>query len=300
MSHFNLTRSTWVVGTALLAGELASLDAKTFAAINGDSGGSWAPSSVITIGGAGVTSKFVGVSTVESAGQLSFLSGTSALFQSGATLQANAGSTMSFAGQFYLTAGSNTDVFGDIALRSTGTLTTAAGSALTVNGNATFNTSTAFTNGFTASGFASTFNSTAVFLGLTESAGNTQFVSPATLSSTLRGASAGRVLKRPTTVISSAGSNITGYGPANTDVILVRGLTAEVLLLIDNAGVQNDDELEIINKSTANFLGVDTGTGLAIHLKNKNENGNNRSCRIKYISGSWELLSTMPADGNPY
>lgn len=34
---------------------MASIDAKTFCSINGDQGGTWAPSSVITIGGAGIS-----------------------------------------------------------------------------------------------------------------------------------------------------------------------------------------------------------------------------------------------------
>lgn len=56
MSHFARTRDpvAWVVGVVLPA-EFASLDDKTFKAINGDEGGAWAPSAAIVIGGQGIT-----------------------------------------------------------------------------------------------------------------------------------------------------------------------------------------------------------------------------------------------------
>lgn len=57
MSHFAYTRAggIWNIGTSLLAAEMASIDAKTFASLNGDAGGTWAPSAVITIGGQGLS-----------------------------------------------------------------------------------------------------------------------------------------------------------------------------------------------------------------------------------------------------
>jgi hypothetical protein len=56
MAHFTYTRVAGIWNTIPVSyAELANLDAKTFAAINGDAGGTWAPSSVITIGGSGVT-----------------------------------------------------------------------------------------------------------------------------------------------------------------------------------------------------------------------------------------------------
>lgn len=52
MAHFVLTRATWNNGTAVVQGDLESLDAKVFAAIDGDSGGCWAPSSSISLSSA--------------------------------------------------------------------------------------------------------------------------------------------------------------------------------------------------------------------------------------------------------
>lgn len=58
--HFTRVRPSgfWVDGGALLASEMAVFDEHQLKAINGDEGGSWSPSSVIEIGGAGA--KFTG------------------------------------------------------------------------------------------------------------------------------------------------------------------------------------------------------------------------------------------------
>lgn len=56
MAHFTYTRSggSWSTIPVSYA-EMADLDAKTFKAVNGDDGGTWAPASAIVIGGAGLT-----------------------------------------------------------------------------------------------------------------------------------------------------------------------------------------------------------------------------------------------------
>jgi len=57
MAHFALTRAdlnAWADGTAVEAAEYWDLDQKTFAAINGDAGGTWAPTAPIIIGGDGL------------------------------------------------------------------------------------------------------------------------------------------------------------------------------------------------------------------------------------------------------
>lgn len=56
MAHNSYTRlgGVWAAGSVVLAAEAADLDAKTFAAINGDAGGAWAPAAPIEIAGAGL------------------------------------------------------------------------------------------------------------------------------------------------------------------------------------------------------------------------------------------------------
>ena len=56
MAHFVYVRAAgvWNPLTDLLSSEMATFDAHQYAAINGDGGGSWAPSSAIVIGGSGL------------------------------------------------------------------------------------------------------------------------------------------------------------------------------------------------------------------------------------------------------
>lgn len=57
MSHNAYIRPSgvWNTGIVVLHGEFAAFDLAQFQSINGDLGGTWAPSSVITIGGSGLT-----------------------------------------------------------------------------------------------------------------------------------------------------------------------------------------------------------------------------------------------------
>lgn len=56
MAHFNYTRpgGTWATLYVPTGPDYSDLDTKTFKAINGDEGGSWAPSAPIIIGGSGM------------------------------------------------------------------------------------------------------------------------------------------------------------------------------------------------------------------------------------------------------
>lgn len=76
MAHFTLTRpGGWINGTTVLASELASLDAKSAGAVNGD-GGVYAPSSPIQIGGSGLW--VTGPCILAGAGFVKTLSGSGA------------------------------------------------------------------------------------------------------------------------------------------------------------------------------------------------------------------------------
>lgn len=55
MAHLVKVHSSWSGVTDLLPVDLEALDANLFVAVNGDDGGTWAPSAVITIGGSGLT-----------------------------------------------------------------------------------------------------------------------------------------------------------------------------------------------------------------------------------------------------
>lgn len=86
--HFAKTRLSWGVLTALLSSEMAAIDVKTYKAVNGDEGGTWAPSSAIEIGGgAGGGLTITGASTplsIAGGGILQIASGCQYLVTSGA------------------------------------------------------------------------------------------------------------------------------------------------------------------------------------------------------------------------
>ena len=54
MAHFSRIRAVWNNLTQLLPSELTTLDANQAAAVNGDGGGTWAPTTPINIGGSGM------------------------------------------------------------------------------------------------------------------------------------------------------------------------------------------------------------------------------------------------------
>jgi len=54
MAHNTRTRADWITGAIPTEAEFDDLDQKTFTAINGDAGGTWAPAAAIIIGGLGV------------------------------------------------------------------------------------------------------------------------------------------------------------------------------------------------------------------------------------------------------
>lgn len=74
--HFDYTRPGGVWLGAVTYADFADLDAKTFAAINGDGGGAWAPAAVIEIGGAGLTAILVGDNRLASGGTLTVDAGS--------------------------------------------------------------------------------------------------------------------------------------------------------------------------------------------------------------------------------
>jgi len=132
MAHFVFSNPTsgtgdWSAVTTVQPTWMTALDRQLFKAINGDEGGSWAPSSVITIGGSGLTvtgpcslSNCNGIflnsaqtfeasngSTIllDSGGLLSITSGANAQIQSGATLEVKAGGIFKLDGTVDVTYG---------------------------------------------------------------------------------------------------------------------------------------------------------------------------------------------------
>lgn len=152
MAHFTKTRvGGWISLSTLLSTEMADIDNKTFAAVNGDAGGTWAPSGTggIVIGGNGLTlatSVVFGASsttvftsgasvagTINPASQLVFTGTNGVAFSSsllemigGSALRLDTGSSIS------ALAGSNINVFGTHTIEGTGFLNVLSGGFLSL------------------------------------------------------------------------------------------------------------------------------------------------------------------------
>lgn len=168
MAHNTLVRASlaaWGANATITAAELWALDMGQFVGINGDAGGTWAPSSVITIGGSGLTvtgdCRLAGASsiadcqgfTLTNTGELLVSDGTHVLVEangwislegelrienggllevrSGADVSILAGSAVNVASAVTVSSG------GSITIASGGSFTTASGATVTLGADAT-------------------------------------------------------------------------------------------------------------------------------------------------------------------
>lgn len=283
MSHNSYTRPTWVSGTDLFAAEMADLDAKTFKAINGDDGGTWAPSSAITIGGAGLTARLVSSNYVD-AGTLGIISGSilsvdsasyvsisgSTIFSNGSLTAIQSGAIWAFSGGSSVTFGSGSvcDSFGDTTFKTGSQTVFDSGSSLSFGGS---------------SAFASTSN--VGFNGTLSLAGTAMGVSKKITAS-----STGRIVKRVTS-IATTGVDSSAYGPANADTVVVLALTNTVNFTINDTDASNGDEMTFVNKSTTNTLIVkDPSLGTGIASLQDGTSGFRPYVVVYREGGIWKLL----------
>jgi hypothetical protein len=134
MAHFTRVRTTgmWTV-SVLDPTELEKFDANQFAAINGDAGGTWAPSAVITIGGSGIA--LTGVASF--AANVSFGASSNVGFDPG-TGVFNCGKTAEFA--------QTVEIYGALTTWDDVVLGNSSTDDLTVNATAAFASDTTFNN----------------------------------------------------------------------------------------------------------------------------------------------------------
>lgn len=126
MAHNSRIRAditAWATGTVVSDAEFNALDAAQFAAINGDDGGSWAPSAFIGIGGSGLR-MLSGSHQLN--GALSCTSGSSITVASGAAVTLASGSTFTANAELTLNHGAS--------VNSASTLSIGGSSTLLVNG----------------------------------------------------------------------------------------------------------------------------------------------------------------------
>lgn len=286
-------------------GELQQLDQNLFKAPNFADGSSHAPSSPVYVGGAGMQIKLVGVSTVDAAnlnvinvgafeveagsfarfsGETSFRPGSFTAvdgtwrYRTGSTQEMETGATLVAA------AGSTITVNGALEVGSGGTAHFAAGSTTTVDGTINFNNAVVFAG---ISGVA--FTVPTFFTASARFSNGVQLKSPMTASDT------GRLVKRTVVIATASGAPITAYGPGNADNIIVRALTANTGLYID--GGVDGDEMTIVNKSSAFILQIFDGINFVFQLKNATGGSSFRSVHVVRVAGAWEVLQAELAPG---
>jgi hypothetical protein len=308
LSHFSLTRPSWVSGTALYAFELAAIDAKTFKAINGDEGGTWAPSSVITVGGSGMTVKLVGINTVDAASELrvsgsltvqntggfesfgyanfygpnSF--GFSAVFFGG-TVTLDTGSFLNVNGTTTFTGTVNAAFIGVQNVQVSNSLTTAADSVCNVGGHLAVSQSAAFYD-------TVAHNSTTSLVGATTANAVTAnglltVNGSATLASVASCTGIGRVRRRAVYTLHS------GFGVMSPDVAttwLGENLTGELTLQLPDPTLFPDDELYICNRSATYGITIQDETG-SLLIRLLNISGTTDSIRYQSLGGSWYQIA---------
>jgi hypothetical protein len=133
---------------------------------------------------------------------------------------------------------------------------------------------------------AATVNGALDVIGATELDGPLVLNGVATAFQPITTSGAGRVVERVTT-ITTAGSDISGIGPANADTVWIFGLTANVNFTILGAGAQNFDKIRIINSSnTTHSITVKNPSGGVI-ITLELISGQASQALIQNVGGVW-------------
>lgn len=287
--------------------ELADLDAKTVKAPNFAGGGAYAPSSVVVVGGAGMTLKLVGNNTISSGylsidgssylemaagssatygGASTFLGTSSTFVYSGASWTFDPGTTISTAGALNI-AGSTTFQAGSFT-NFLATVVFGSASSAGFLGTASFGNNVTFYSGTVTHNGSVLFNAYVGVSGSLDITGPLGIYGASGLHASLTATGAGRVVKRTAFIPTAGGGSVTAYGPANTDRVIYGALTGGVNLTINETGAIDGDEMTFVNKSGAFFLTISwSGGGFPL----KNSVGHFRSCTTVRVSGQWIVLN---------
>lgn len=155
MAHFPYVRApgTWLTGTAIDPAELEAINLYIFKAANFDDGGTWAPSTVVTIGGSGLT--VTGQSRLDDVRNI--LVNAAGSFASNADAEFNALLDITSTGSFHVAVGASYSVEADgaflgeidfsdkLRMNAGAFMTIQSGASLTVDVGATLNIRTDIT-----------------------------------------------------------------------------------------------------------------------------------------------------------
>lgn len=302
MSHNAFIRVPDGIWAAIpvLHGELTQMDQTLFKCVNGDDGGTWAPSSLITIGGHGlnVTADFFanGFCNINS----------NASIGSSPTDALDVFSTSNFHGpsSFVGITATTLSVSGDATLDgftfaqsiiASGSTTVMDLSCTTLEASgAVACSSTLAVDGTLAVAGLSTLhgvNCTTLIASGNVNAINLLTAAGAALSGPITFTSTGRVVKRVTT---SSSTSITTIGPRNCDVLIITSLGSNGSVIIDDTGAQNGDEMRVVNMSSSFLAIVQDPVGPSTILSLKNSTGETPSALFMRVGGTWQWISRDP------
>jgi len=286
MAHFVRTRvnlAAWAVGTEVTNVEYDDLDGKTFAAVNGDAGGTWAPAAAIIIGGSGV--EFTGNVNFSGAAALQGDADLNGDFQvndgggdllvfSDVTFGDNPGSTITIGNGANLTS-INVTAASQIRLANGATITTdGVGGTLTMGvGSTTTLTSTLILNGPTQ-----------------------------TLGTVLTSSGEGRLSKR-VVLDADIGGGVPGHDANNIystgagggavgvgDVILIENgqLSVGHAYTLAVAGASKGDIIEFANNDVNWPVSIDATVSLQYAA------GFHTSARFVFNGANWRIIGACP------
>ncbi len=287
---------------------MADLDTKTFKSINGDDGGTWAPGSVITVGGAGMTVKLVGVNRLDAA----------AAFEINGFLSVKPSGNFECVGpsQFWGTTNFNSGGVSfstDVHFYSPVTVTFDAGTTLSVNGSALIgyieSVNIVISDSlYTGPDSVTSINGSASINGPTNFYGSVTSTAPVNLADvvtvndlTVNGAlditavtstsgmvyctGSSRVVKNGALI--HAGTTYISPGVAKNWT--AQSLAGDATVQISDSGAVDGDELFISNRTTSHLVYVNDPDGNLI-ISLKAASGYNMSTYLQRILGSWYIL----------
>lgn len=307
MAHFAYYFSSGVVpsNTVIPHTWFEHIEASTFAAVNGDGGGTWAPSSVITIGGAGLTARLVGSNYVD---------GGSLTLSNGGALIGNVDSFVSLSGGSIFNSGSITSVNNGAfwTFKGGSTTTFEAGSIVHVDGTTSFRAGSRtffYDSVVFAPGCNAQFDDAASFFDDVNISGGTANLScplnvtgPAafsgvvTVSSDLILSGAGAIVER---VAIGTAANTT-FSASTTDLVFVPSGVADsfgtTVYTIDHVGAIQGKKMRFCLEFGTNigFEAILTDNGSAVSpyiLKNDSGSGCYLTMDVVYVSGAWRLAA---------
>lgn len=304
MSNFAYVRplGVWNVLTDLHAAEMAQIDQNLFKTANFADGSTHAPSGVVTVGGAGMTLKLVGVNTLPNGG---FLDIDGALNVSGFSYLSGShqysgqhnynGSLGSGCASFYYN-GATADFTGaTLSIGSGGNLNVKSGGSLTVLAGAAgclFESAVGFTAhvNITSAGLfgvdcGSTFTGAVTLNGPTIIAGSASLTSVIVTSGV--GQFHGRSVHR---VINAAGAAGQTASPLTASLYYFPSAASGSTIQIDDTGAVDGDQIQFVNYDPTNLVIVKNPGGSSLFSIRK-AGGDYFTCACTRLGGVWLLTA---------